>query len=75
MLSKAGDRGVVVSSAEEFQEYADECLGWAKTARTGKERDIFLQMAKAWRDAVLLAQERQRRELASDDTNTLATAK
>jgi len=47
-----------VSSAEEYQAYADECLGWAKTAQTEREREIFLQMAKTWIAAALLAKER-----------------
>jgi hypothetical protein len=42
---------VVVSSAEDFRAYADEHLGWAKTARTDRERNILLQMAKAWIEA------------------------
>jgi hypothetical protein len=42
---------VVVSSVEELRAYADEHLGWAKTARTDRERNIFLQMAKTWLEA------------------------
>jgi hypothetical protein len=38
-------------SSNEFLEFAEECLGWAKTARSDNERDIFLQMAEAWLDA------------------------
>src|SRR4029079_3616378 len=41
----------VVSSAKEYRENANECLGWARTAKTDRERDIFLQMARAWLDA------------------------
>ena len=48
----------VVSSAEQFRENAEECLGWAKTARTAKERDIFLQIARAWEDAAVRALKR-----------------
>jgi hypothetical protein len=51
-------RTCVVSPAEEYRAYADECLGWAKTAQSEKEREIFLQMAKTWMDAALIAQER-----------------
>jgi hypothetical protein len=46
------------SKPNEYRENADECLGWAKTARSDRERRIFLQMAEAWlavaarRDAV-----------------------
>jgi hypothetical protein len=41
----------VVSSAKEFRENASECFGWARIAKTNKERDIFVQMARAWLDA------------------------
>lgn len=37
-------------SAAQFREYAAEHLGWAKTARTERERQIFQQMAQAWLD-------------------------
>ena len=48
----------VVSSAEEYRAYANECFGGAKKAQTEKEREIFLQMAKTWLDAALIAAER-----------------
>ncbi len=38
-------------SAKEYRELADECLGWARTAKSDKERRIFLQMAEAWVEA------------------------
>ena len=37
-----------VSSAEDFYDYADEHFDWAETAKTARERAIFLQMAAAW---------------------------
>ena len=37
-----------VLSAHEFDDYADEHFGWAETAKTERERAIFLQMAAAW---------------------------
>ena len=37
-----------MSSAHEFNDYADEHFGWAETAKTGRERAIFMQMAAAW---------------------------
>src|SRR5690242_12771841 len=40
----------VMSSAKEFREYARERLDWAKTARTERERAIFIQMAETWID-------------------------
>jgi hypothetical protein len=47
-----------VSSEKEYRAYASECLGWAKTARTERERDAFLQMAKTWMEAALIAKKR-----------------
>ena len=44
-------RTCVVSSVEEYRAYADECFGWAKTARTERERQIFLEMAQTWLQA------------------------
>jgi hypothetical protein len=38
----------MASSSKELREFADECLGWAQTARTGRERQIFLQMSRTW---------------------------
>lgn len=40
-------------SPKECREYADDCIGRARTARSEKERDIFLQMAKTWLGAAL----------------------
>jgi hypothetical protein len=34
-------------TAKEFREYAEEHFGWAKTARSARERQTFLQMAEA----------------------------
>jgi hypothetical protein len=35
-------------SVQELRAHADEHLDWAHTARTDRERRIFLQMAWAW---------------------------
>ena len=40
-------------SPKECREYADDCIGRARTARSEKERDIFLQMAKTWLGAAM----------------------
>jgi hypothetical protein len=40
-----------MSSAKEFRDNAEECIGWARTARSDKERQIFLQMARTWIEA------------------------
>jgi hypothetical protein len=39
------------SSPEEFREFADECLTWAKTARSNQKREVFLQKARTWIEA------------------------
>jgi len=52
------DRGCGVSS-KQYREFADECLGWAKTARSERERQIFLQMAQTWLQAGGLAEQRE----------------
>jgi hypothetical protein len=35
-------------AVEQYRLFERECLEWAKTARTDHERQLFLQMAKAW---------------------------
>jgi len=37
-------------------------MDWAKTARSDREKRIFLQMAETWLNAALLADRRQQRE-------------
>jgi hypothetical protein len=56
-------RGRIVLSTSEYYENAEECFDWARTAKTERERAIFLQMAEAWRDVA------RRREVneASDE--------
>ena len=46
----------IVSSAKDYRNLADECLGWARTANSDKERRIFLQMAEAWLGAAAQAE-------------------
>jgi hypothetical protein len=50
----------MVESVREFQAFADECLDWAKTAKSDHERGIFLQMAETWIRAAILAESAQR---------------
>jgi hypothetical protein len=56
-------RGRIVLSTSEYYENAEECFDWARTAKTERERAIFLQMAEAWLDVA------RRREVneASDE--------
>jgi hypothetical protein len=44
---------VRVLSSQEFRDFANECLDWAKTAQSDNERDIFLQMAQVWIEATV----------------------
>ena len=50
-----------MSSAEEYREFAEECLGWARTARSDRERRIFLQMAEVWLEAAARSEKNVRR--------------
>ena len=43
-------------SEREYLKYADECMGSAKTARTDKERQIFVEMASTRLRAAALAE-------------------
>jgi hypothetical protein len=49
----------IVTTPKEYREYADECFGWAKTAKSDREREIFLQMAETWLEAAIRAEVRQ----------------
>ena len=44
-----------MSAATKYRELADECLGWAITAKADKERRIFLQSAEAYLEAATRA--------------------
>jgi hypothetical protein len=48
----------IVASAREFRALADECMEWAKTAKSDRERAIFLQMAQTWLQAAMLRESR-----------------
>ena len=43
-----------MATAKEYREYADECMGWAKNARSDRERAIFVQMANTWLQAAVV---------------------
>ena len=58
-IARMGSR---VVSSKEYREFADECMDWAKTARSDREKRIFLQMAETWLNAALLADRREQRE-------------
>jgi hypothetical protein len=37
--------------ASEYLAYAEECMEWAKTARSEQQRDALLEMARIWHEA------------------------
>ena len=45
--------GRVMTTADEFREYAKECLHWAEEAETDDQRQSFLDMARDWTLAAL----------------------
>jgi len=45
-------------SSKEYRGFADECIHWAKTARSNREKRIFLQMAETWLEAAVLGSSR-----------------
>ena len=49
-----------MTTAKDYREFADECLGWAKTAKSDRERRIFLQMAEAWLNVAARLEARDR---------------
>jgi hypothetical protein len=42
-----------MTTADEFRQYAQECLEWAKQAETDDQRQSFLDMARDWTLAAL----------------------
>ena len=49
-----------MSNADELRRNADECMEWAKTAKSDFERDTFLQMAQTWLAAAVYAEGQSR---------------
>lgn len=50
------------SSPEEFREFADECITWAKAAQLEQERALFLQMARTLIEAAAATSSTQHQE-------------
>jgi hypothetical protein len=40
-----------METAEEYRQYARECMDWAEQAVSGGEREAFLHMARMWTQA------------------------
>jgi ribosomal protein L17 len=47
-----------MSSAQEYRQFAEECVDWAKKATTDAERETFLKMAEDWLRAAAIAAQR-----------------
>jgi hypothetical protein len=45
-----------MSSAEQYREFASECLQWAATAKDEEQRRSLLDLAKTWNQAALVAE-------------------
>ena len=43
--------------AHEFRQYADECLAWAKTTPSDKDRRDYLRMAEVWLQAAAILEQ------------------
>jgi hypothetical protein len=55
-----------MASAQDFRDYADECLEWARTAKSDQERRIFRQMAYTWWNIARLTEEGRSLENLAD---------
>jgi hypothetical protein len=40
--------GAIVDGIAQYRKYADECRGWAATAKNPKHKQQLLEMATAW---------------------------
>jgi hypothetical protein len=47
----AGLGGAGTSSAKRYREFMEQCVRWAKAARTEQERATYLQLAQTWYEA------------------------
>jgi hypothetical protein len=45
--------GREMTTADEYREYANECLQWAEQSETDSQRHYFLDMARDWTLAAL----------------------
>ncbi|HEV2716221.1 MAG TPA: hypothetical protein VGU64_13225 [Terriglobales bacterium] len=45
-----------MDSAKHYRDYAEDCLNWAKTAKSDQERETFKRMAQTWLEAAMRAE-------------------
>jgi hypothetical protein len=55
-----------MACAQDFRDYADECLEWARTANSERERRIFRQMALTWWNIARLTEQGRSLENLAD---------
>ncbi len=55
-----------MESAKHYRDYAEDCLNWAKAAKSDQERKTFVQMAQTWLEAATQA------ESQADQRNRIA---
>jgi hypothetical protein len=55
-----------MTTDQEYQSYARECILWARAAKTEAERKAFLDMACAWATAAEIAAKRQSHSVQHD---------
>jgi len=55
-----------MTTDQEYQSYARECILWARAAKTEAERKAFLDMARAWATAAKIAAKRQSHSVHHD---------
>jgi hypothetical protein len=41
----------VMSKVDEFRQYAEEAMGWARESKDEKQRAILINLARAWAQA------------------------
>jgi hypothetical protein len=58
-----------MATADEYRQFAEECLRWARGAKTDEQRKAFLDMARAWTQAAAI---HQYRAMPDDSTDDLA---
>ena len=62
-----------MTTPDEYQRYADECIAWAHKAKTDAERKTFLDMARAWRQAAAKVSGLRIDTLPPDDASTASS--
>ena len=56
-----------MSSADEYRQFANDCIVWARIATSDDQREQFLELAKKWlSDAESVDQDIERRAKASE---------